>query len=122
MRPDGEEKIPIYNARCQCGHHFDYYQTIEGRDDAPDHCGQQVRRIITAPSMVIGDIEPYQSMCDGSMVMGRMQHRDHLKRHGVVEVGDQQHTLKPYGQYKSPPGLKQAVIDSYRKVKEQHRR
>lgn len=114
--------MPLYVAQCACGHVADYYQTIEGRDDAPTHCGQPVQRIITAPSMVIGDIQPYRSMVDGTMVMGRAEHREHLKKHNVIEVGDQQHTLKPYGQYRSPPGLKQAVIDSYHKVKEQQRR
>lgn len=113
--------MPIYAFACQCGHHGDYYQTIEGRDSAPDHCGQPVRRIITAPSMVIGDIQPYKSMCDGSMVMGRMQHRDHLKRHGVVEVGDQQHTLKPFGKYK-PPSIKPDLIRAVQQKKDELRR
>ena len=43
-----------------------------------------------APSgvMVMGDIEPYQSMIDGSMITSRSQHREHLRRHGCVEVGN----------------------------------
>jgi hypothetical protein len=114
--------MPMYSYHCGCGHYGDYYQTIEGRDSAPDHCGQPVRRIITAPSMVIGDIAPYKSMCDGTMVMGRMQHRDHLKRHSVIEVGDQTHHLKPYGQYKSPPGLKETLIREVHKAKDAQRR
>lgn len=118
----GDSLMPMYEAHCGCGHYFDYYQTIEGRDNVPAHCGQSVRRIITAPSMVMADIEPYRSMCDGSMVMGRMQHRDHLKRHGVVEVGDQQHTLKPYGKYETAPGLKETVIRAYQDKKDELRR
>lgn len=113
--------MPIYIYQCDCGFVQDAYRTIEGRDDAPDHCGQRVQRIISAPSMVIGDIQPYQSMVDGTMVMGRAEHREHLKRHNLIEVGDQTHHLKPYGQYKSPPGLKDAVIENYRRVKEQRR-
>lgn len=114
--------MPLYTYSCKCGAHGDYYQTIEGRDSAPDHCGQPVRRIITAPSMVIGDIAPYKSMVDGTMVMGRAQHKEHLKRHNVIEVGDQQHTLKPYGQYKSPDGLKDTVVRAYQQKKDELRR
>lgn len=37
---------------------------------------------------VYGDIQPYKSMVDGSMITSRSQHREHLRRHGVVEVGN----------------------------------
>lgn len=43
---------------------------------------------------VIGDIEPYQSMVDGSMIMGRRQHREHLRQHGCIEVGNEKLTPK----------------------------
>ena len=39
--------------------------------------------------MVIGDIEPYRSMRTGEMITGRVQHREHLSRHGLVEVGNE---------------------------------
>jgi hypothetical protein len=38
-------------------------------------------------AMVIGDIQPYVSTIDGSMIKGRAQHRAHLKQHGCVEMG-----------------------------------
>ena len=38
---------------------------------------------------VMPDIQPYRSMVDGSMITSRSQHREHLRRHGCVEVGDQ---------------------------------
>lgn len=116
--------MPTYTVICPfCQRTDDIVRTIDGRDtDLPTCHNRTMQRIIVSPSMVIGDIEPYQSMADGSMVMGRAEHREHLKRHRLIEVGDQQHHLKPYGQYKSPPGLKQAVIDSYHQVKEAHRR
>lgn len=43
--------------------------------------------------MVIGDIEPYQSMVTGEMIMGRRQHREHLRAHRLVEIGNEQ--IKP---------------------------
>lgn len=39
--------------------------------------------------MVIGDIKPYQSQVTGEMITSRSQHREHLKAHGCVEIGDQ---------------------------------
>ena len=45
--------------------------------------------------MIIDDIKPYQSMITGEMITSRAQHREHLKLHGCVEVGDQTHHLKP---------------------------
>ena len=48
----------------------------------------------TAPSgpFVIGDIKPYKSMIDGSMIQGRRQHREHLRQHGCIEVGNERLT------------------------------
>lgn len=35
----------------------------------------------------------YRSMIDGSMITGRRQHREHLKRHGCTEVGNEKPTV-----------------------------
>lgn len=58
---------------------------------------------------VMPDIQPYQSMVTGEMVGGRRQHREHLKAHGVVEVGNSfdKATPKPY---EPPKGLKEQII------------
>jgi hypothetical protein len=37
---------------------------------------------------VQGDITPYKSMIDGSMITSRSQHRRHLKANGCEEVGN----------------------------------
>jgi hypothetical protein len=37
---------------------------------------------------VIRDIAPYRSMIDGSVIDGRKRHRDHLKAHGCIEIGN----------------------------------
>jgi len=39
---------------------------------------------------VIRDIGPYKSMIDGSIIDGRRRHRDHLRAHGCIEVGNEQ--------------------------------
>lgn len=38
---------------------------------------------------VVKDIEPYRSMVTGERIGGRRQHRDHLKAHGCIEVGNE---------------------------------
>lgn len=38
---------------------------------------------------VMGDISPYQSMQTGEMITSRSHHREHLRRHGLVEIGNE---------------------------------
>lgn len=40
-------------------------------------------------TQVIKDIEPYRSVITREVIGGRRQHRDHLKAHGCVEVGNE---------------------------------
>lgn len=49
--------------------------------------------------MVIRDIEPYRSMITGEMITGRRQHREHLKVHNCIEVGNDTSHMKA----KPPP-------------------
>jgi hypothetical protein len=46
-------------------------------------------------AMVMSDIAPYRSMVDGSMIEGRRQHRDHLRQHNCIEVGNEKMESKP---------------------------
>ena len=39
--------------------------------------------------MIMPDIKPYVSQVDGSVITSRAKHREHLKAHGCVEIGDQ---------------------------------
>lgn len=45
---------------------------------------------------IIGDINPYQSQKTGEMIGGRRQHREHLREHGLVEVGNERITPKKF--------------------------
>lgn len=38
---------------------------------------------------VMGDIEPYRSMATGEMIMGRRQHREHLRANHLIEIGNE---------------------------------
>ena len=44
--------------------------------------------------MVMPDIAPYKSMIDGSMITSRSVHRDHLRQHNCIEVGNEKMETK----------------------------
>lgn len=65
---------------------------------------------LRASHYIMGDIQPYKSMVDGSIIGSRSVHREHLRAHGCIEVGNETKYLKPKP-LQSPPGLKQTLID-----------
>jgi hypothetical protein len=69
---------------------------------------------------VVPDINPYQSMVDGTMIEGRKNHREHLKRHSLIEIGNETKHLKPYGNYK-PTGIKEELVKQLHIYKDTHR-
>src|SRR3990167_2732014 len=59
---------------------------------------------------VIPDIKPYKSMIDGSEIGSRSKHREHLRQHGMIEIGNEVKHMKPFGDYTPPPGRKEVII------------
>jgi hypothetical protein len=58
--------------------------------------------------MVINDIDPYRSMQTGEVISSRSRHREHLKAHGLIEVGNETKYLAPKPK-QLPPGLKETI-------------
>ena len=58
---------------------------------------KQSQEVARGNYYVMGDIQPYQSMQTGEMIMGRRQHREHLKQHRLIEIGNEpiRETRKP---------------------------
>jgi len=77
---------------------------------------------VDAHYYVMGDIQPYKSMVDGSLITSRSHHRAHLKQHGCVEVGNDSSLFKPPKPRQSPPGLKDAIIHAVNEVERKNRR
>lgn len=50
-----------------------------------------VRRI-----QIMRDIQPYKSMVDGTQITSRSHHRQHLRDHNCIEVGNEKMESKPY--------------------------
>ena len=57
----------------------------------------------------IPDIKPYRSMIDGTMITSRSQHREHLREHGCVEVGNDASLGKQKPPLASPAGMKERI-------------
>lgn len=60
---------------------------------------------------IMGDIKPYQSMIDGSWITSRSKHREHLRMHDCVEIGNDSSLHRKPQPLQSPSGLKQTLIE-----------
>ena len=65
--------------------------------------------------MILKDIQPYVSQIDGSLITSRSRHREHLREHGCIEVGNETKYLQPKP-FQSPPGLKEEIIRATNEV------
>ena len=54
--------------------------------------------------LVMGDIKPYVSMVDGSLITSRSRHREHLRQHNCQELGNDSSVLRP-----KPQGIPDAA-------------
>lgn len=61
-----------------------YIQREDGKLVTPDEFYAE-----PLSAMVMPDIQPYQSMVDGSVIQSRSQHRAHLREHGCIELGNE---------------------------------
>lgn len=66
---------------------------------------------------VMPDIQPYQSMADGTWITSRSQHRAHLKQHGLIEVGNEIDAAMKKAAPKDNGNLRKTLIDVYRSMK-----
>lgn len=72
--------------------------------------------------MIMPDIQPYQSMVDGSIINSRSRHREHLRQHNCVEVGNDSSLYRPRKPLAAPPGLKDHIIRATNEVEQKLRR
>ena len=60
--------------------------------------------------LIMPDIKPYKSMIDGTEITSRSRHREHLREHNCIEVGNDSSLSRPPQPLTSPPGLKEKII------------
>lgn len=68
---------------------------------------------VQARTQIVPDFDkPYKSMVTGEMITSRAKHREHLKRHNMVEVGNDPNLRKVYKGIPdtNPKGRKELLI------------
>lgn len=96
-----------------------------GKEEAERSWAAKQEKIDRRASMVMGDIQPYISQIDGSLIESRSKHRAHLKAHNCIEVGNETKELykKSYNKpLDAAPGLKEAIIRATEEVQSKRRR
>lgn len=89
--------MPLYDAKCPfCDAVKEIFRSYADRDvpERCDGCGADMRRVFLPPR-VMRDIEGYVSTVDGRFISSRSEHREHLKRHGLVELGNEKPMQRP---------------------------
>ena len=102
--------MPVYRTKCSiCDTESDIFRRVAEYNDLPICCGAQVSRKICAP-MVTVDVPEYRSMATGEMIRGRAMHREHLRKHDLVEIGNEKLGPKKYeADHNVRPELMEAV-------------
>jgi hypothetical protein len=57
--------------------------------------GKVVRSADPVAPYVMPDIQPYQSQITGEMIQSRSRHREHLRQHNCIEVGNEKMSNAP---------------------------
>ena len=105
--------MPMYRIGCDsCGCEKDVFRSLSQYNDLPNCCGEPMTRKVCAPA-VLADINPYRSMATGEMIMGRRQHREHLKNNGLIEVGNEKMDKRPSS---TPGNIKADIAEAVHKV------
>jgi|SRR6478752_6327879 len=105
--------MPMYRIGCDsCGAEKDIFRSLSQYNDLPNCCDEPMTRRVCAPA-VLADINPYRSMATGEMITGRRQHREHLKNHGLIEVGNEVNSSKPSPQRRD---IKNDIAEACHKV------
>lgn len=76
-------------------------------------CGES-NHIPRVDYRVMPDIKPYQSVVTREEIGGRRQHREHLAKHNLMEVGNE--FIKPKPMPKSK-GLKEDILKAYHQLR-----
>jgi|GEM_PF-5025255 len=75
---------------------------------------RMAERVGVAP-MIAPDIQPYRATVTGELIGSRSAHREYLKRHDLVEVGNEKPTPRPLPDVKE--GRREAIIETLRRHK-----
>jgi hypothetical protein len=91
---------------------------VVGTPEAADAWAAKLAFVpIRLPQTIMGDSYQYQSLQDRSQIDGRAQHREHLKRHDLVELGDAPTRSMEPEKYERKVDWAAAVGENYAELK-----
>ena len=67
---------------------IEWWTPTVGREEAEKSWEEKQKQPTRMANMVQSDIEGYISQVDGSWISSRSQHRNHLKQHKMIELGN----------------------------------
>lgn len=76
-----------------CNRCKNWAEVHEWEDGCPQ-CGGS-NHVPKSDYRVMTDLKPYKSAVTGEEIGGRKQHREHLKQHHLIEVGNEKVNRKP---------------------------
>lgn len=101
--------MPIYTGKCDtCGEEQDFYRCVAEYDQLPECCGATVKRVIHA-SYLQASFNTYKSPVDGSIIDDKSKHREHKRKHGLIEVGNEK-LDQPATKKQDVGGLKEEIV------------
>lgn len=110
--------MPLYDASCsKCGTTVEVWRSMAERDHLGScDCGGERYRIFIPPR-AMSDIDGYVSPIDGKWVGSRSEHRDHMRRHGVMELGNEKPTLGKRETEIPKAAIRQTIKDTVERMK-----
>lgn len=69
---------------------------------------------VNKTAYVMPDIQGYQSQATGEWISSRSQHREHLKIHRLIEIGNEKQVNTPRGPDRA--GIRRAAEEAVRRV------
>ena len=69
-------------------HYLDFWGFTLGTPEAEEAWKQKEEMTAKEAPMVMSDIDGYVSQVDGSWISSRSHHRNHLKQHRMIELGN----------------------------------
>lgn len=85
------------------------YIQIDGKlyeKGSPEHLALDKQ---SAGYFVMEDMKPYKSPIDGEIISSRSHHRAHMRKHGVIEVGNER-LNRPATKSYQPSGIKEDLM------------
>lgn len=88
--PNCQQPVKIVETKKQTDEEFflAWWTPTIGAEEAKRSWAEKQQNIRMTAPRVMSDIGGYISQVDGSWIDSRSKHRDHLKRHNMVELGN----------------------------------